>query len=375
MRTRLTAQADGGSGLSQSLGMPKRILEASTTTERAKQRQKLGTLRELTVQPATKRRYDLALQGFLQHLRDNDLDLPRNKNRLDPLVCDYIEFLWFSGKGRGLACDTLASLQDAQPSVKGSLPGAWRLLKTWHVNEVPNRAPPLPQHVVHAMAGWAFFNNWNSFGVSLLIGFYSMLRTGELLKLRAADILCSGRQRQALISLGLTKSGRRQGAAESVVLGYELAVKFTEAWKSCASAATALTPPPAKWRHLFSEALKALNLTKFEFRPYSLRRGGATFFFQQHQSMDRILIQGRWQTQKTARVYLNEGLAVLAQMQLPADHPDLKPFLSVFQSLCKSPKFRTLEPPPVRGRTGGRGRSSKNKSRRAGKALFPERSL
>ena len=81
------------------------------------------------------------------------------------------------------------------------------------------------------MAGWGFFHGHNSFAVSLLIGFYTMLRSGELLGLLSSHILCAPSDRQVLISLGLTKSGKRQGAAESVILGIEAGVRLTQHWK------------------------------------------------------------------------------------------------------------------------------------------------
>ena len=297
--------------------MPKRkLVEAHQPAERAKQRRALGTLRELTVQPATKKRYNKALEAFFVFLKNNDLQLPQQKSALDPVVCDYIEHMWATGLGRAQANDTVAALQDFQPNLRGQLPGAWRLLKTWSVNEVPNRAPPLPEHVVWAMAGWSFFNNYNSFGISLLIGFYTMLRSGEILGLRSSHMMCSAKERQVLISLGFTKGGKRQGAAESVVLGVERVVHLVQRWKQLASASTPLVPSAVKWRSLFSECLHALKLDSFQFRPYSLRRGGATWWFSKHQSLDRILIQGRWAALKTARIYLNEGLAMLARTQI-----------------------------------------------------------
>lgn len=211
--------------------MPKRVLEAHTPAERAAQRSRLGTLRNLTVQPATRRRYEAALTRFMTFLRDEGISLPTNKFLMDPLMCDYLEHLWATGQGRALASDTLAAVQDQQPNLRQCLPGAWRLMKTWNTNEIPNRAPPLPEHIVQAMAGWAFFGGHHSFGVSLLVCFYAMLRTGELLQLRSSHIQCSARQRQALLSLGLTKGGKRHGAAESVVLGFEEAYRFTQRWK------------------------------------------------------------------------------------------------------------------------------------------------
>ena len=82
--------------------MPKRILEAATPEERGKIRRGMGTLRQLTVQPSTRKRYDKALQEFFTFLRHEGLDLPTNKQKVDPLVCDYLEELWATGKGRGL---------------------------------------------------------------------------------------------------------------------------------------------------------------------------------------------------------------------------------------------------------------------------------
>ena len=345
--------------------MPKRkILEASQPEERAKQRRKLGTLRELTVQPATRRRYDKALDAFFVFLKHNELSLPRQQSALDPLLCDYLEHMWSSGLGRAQANDTVAALQDTQPGLRGKLPGAWRLLKTWSVNEIPNRAPPLPEKVVWAMVGWAFFKGHFSFGVSLMIGFYTMLRSGELLSLRSSHLLCSSRERQVLISLGLTKGGKRQGAAESVVLGVERAVFLTQRWKQIANTTTPLVPSAVKWRSLFAECLSALKLERFEFRPYSLRRGGATWWFSKHQSLDRLLIQGRWAAQKTARIYLNEGLAMLARTQIDFNTPLFRSYFQIFNHTAKTLNFSTLEPSARKAESaGGRGKTGLKRRR------------
>ncbi len=343
--------------------MSKRILEGATQSDRAKQRRKLGTLQQLTVQPATRRRYEAAIDDFLRFLQANSLTLPKNRDLLDPIVCDYVEHLWSTGCGRAKASDTLAGLQDFDPKIKHCLPGAWRLLKTWVVNEIPNRAPPLPQHVVHAMCGWAAFRGEFSFAVSLLVGFYGMLRTGEILGLRRTDFSVDGSKRKVLISLGLTKGGKRAGAAESAVIGFDVAVAPLVRWISVASSTKCLTPGPARWRSLFNQALEALKITSFQFRPYSLRRGGATWWFTRHHSLDKILLQGRWQAAKTARIYLNEGLAVLAEMQLPQNDPRLMPYLKQFRHHLSHPTFATLEPPTRVGRAGGRGKGSKAKKK------------
>lgn len=350
----------------------KRVLEALQPQDRAAQRRRLGTLRELTVQPSTKKRYTKATQAFYTFLQKEGVALPKAKQRLDDVLCDYLEHLWASGSGRALANDTVAGLQDLQPDLRHHLPGSWRLLKTWSINEVPNRAPPIPEHVLKAMAGWAFFHGHNSFAVSLLIGFYCMLRTGELLGLQSHNLMTTPRDTKVLIGLGYTKGGKRHGAAESVVLGHEPAVLLTQQWKKIASPSTKLARTIAGWRALFSECLTGLGLEAHQFRPYSLRRGGATHWFAKHQSFDRIMVQGRWHTHKSARIYLNEGLAMLASMALPPTDPKLKPFLSVFSRTISTLNFTTLEPPPKGGRAGGRGRCLKSmKSRGKGGGSTP----
>lgn len=350
--------------------MPKRkLLEAATASDRAKMRRELGTLRNLTVQPATKRRYDRASEAFFDFLRSEKLELPTRKDQLDPLVCDYVEHLWSTGVGRGQANDTVAALQNLQPNLRGQLPGAWRLLKTWAVNEIPNRAPPLPEQVVHSMAGWAFFKGHYSFGVSLLLGFYTMLRSGEILALDSSHIMCSAKEKQALISLGLTKGGKRQGAAESVILGVEPAFRLVTRWKHVAGTYSPLVFSTAKWHTLFSDSLEALGLSDFGFRPYSLRRGGATFWFQRHGNLDKILVQGRWLAQKTARIYLNEGLAMLAKTRINCNEPAILSFMNIYHLTVKRCDFSTLEPPVQTGRTGGRGIGPKRQVTKAMKRV------
>lgn len=47
-------------------------------------------------------------------------------------------------------------------------------------HEVPTRAPPLSESVL-AMVGWAITQEHYTFALSLLVAFYGLLRTGELL--------------------------------------------------------------------------------------------------------------------------------------------------------------------------------------------------
>ena len=315
-------------------------------------RKNLGSLRSLTVQPQTRKRYDEGMERFYDYLARENLNLPKRREHMDHLVSDYVEFLWAEGEGRAVASNFLAALQDKDPKLKGHLPLSWRLMRTWTTNEVPNRAPPLTEAVVKAMVGWSFFHQEIKFGLSLLVAFYGLLRTGELLSLQAWQFHMTAGSEPAVISLGLTKSGKRQGAAESITLTELSVLQLLWQWKQAASPHEFLTPKPHVWRDVFSRCLKALGLTQWNFRPYSLRRGGATALFVKLGSLDRVLILGRWTAVKTAKIYLNSGLAMLADIQIPARL--LRPFHRIFHHHVSS--VRTLEPAQS-SRTGGRGKA------------------
>ena len=340
------------------MGKVKKVhVEGRTTEARQKVRKELGSLRTLTVQPKTRERYDKALEKFWSFLREERLILPKRAQELDGLVGDYVEKLWRSGAGRALASDTVAALQDAEPHIRGQLHGTWRLLRAWSQNEIPNRAPPLPIEVLKAMVGHAFFKQDLAFGLSLLLGFYGVLRTGELLGIRSSDVSIDHPRGPAVISLGLTKGGKRAGSAESITITTDQPLRWLWHWQQQTTSHAALCQSPAAWRKQFNDTLESLNFQDCGFRPYSLRRGGATFWFQKWGSLDRLMLLGRWHAVKTARIYINEGLAIMAEMQLPWNGTN-RYYSRVF-SQSSHQQLPQLEPTP-RGRKGGRGKVQKS---------------
>ena len=80
---------------------------------------------------------------------NNSLEFPRGRHLLDGILCQYLAF---------------AAVQDACPWVRGSIPGAWRLLKACHVNELPNLAPPLPERVLTSLLRFFHLSRWTCYG-------------------------------------------------------------------------------------------------------------------------------------------------------------------------------------------------------------------
>lgn len=118
-----------------------------------RERQRLGSLRNLAVQPATRVRYEKDLNRFLTFLHDEGLQLPTRREWSTSSISGS------RGKGEVWPPMPWHRYKISMQKFGGSsrLPGAWRLVKTWVTHELPNRAPPVPETVLHAMAGWALY--------------------------------------------------------------------------------------------------------------------------------------------------------------------------------------------------------------------------
>ena len=70
-----------------------------------------------------------------------------------------------------------------------------------------------------------------------------------------------------------------------------------------------LRSPALGFRRIFTAGIETLGLTRFGFRPYSLRRGGATHEMRMRGSMEHVLERGRWSSTNSARIYLQDAVA------------------------------------------------------------------
>lgn len=134
----------------------------------------------------------------------------------------------------------MAALQHLQPSLRGHLAGAWRLLKTWAINEIPNRAPPIPEQVVRAMPGWAFSHGRL---------FYAEIGRVDGVEFLPHYVFLKGET--SLDFAGNDLGRKHRGTAESVVLGVESAFRLTHHWQRLAPAGTPFCTNPSKWRFFF----------------------------------------------------------------------------------------------------------------------------
>ena len=188
---------------------------------------------------------------------------------------------------------------------------------------MPQRATPLTPELLMAFAGQAF--RWKQFDLGWLfvVGFTLLLRTGELLSLRAQDVLLSNAG--GVVFLAPSKGAKRSLIPfERVEISEKATVQaFKALLKGKKPGDLLWTSSRQAFMSLWHSVVEALHLKDGCFFPYSLRRGGATSAYRAGSSLDQLVTKGRWQSVSTARLYLDLGLQ--AQVALTSGPPCSSP--------------------------------------------------
>lgn len=292
-----------------------RIPQHKTFQDRKIARSAVGPLRLAKVAKATQKRYNCAVRLFLRFVYFNLGMDATTLDTLDRHLCKYIEFLWCEGGTRNQGNDAICGVQ-FNLGVKKCFLRSWDLMRTWSRIELPTRATPMPAWAVLGMAGYCWLNGLRGTALGLLLGFGGFLRTEELSVLTFGKVYVTSTQ-EIVLNLGFTKSGVRKGAAEMVTISDKPLAKLTSSLLTSSSPTDlVLGMSVFQFRTLFKRVTSALGLDPLRFRPYSLRRGGASHHFLLHHDISTTLFKGRWDSVKAGRVYIVEGVAQLADLQV-----------------------------------------------------------
>jgi integrase len=235
--------------------------------------------------------------------------LPTLYEALDRLMCLYIEELWNDGQGQSTANYALAALHYFVPASRHQLKLAWRLVGAWKKLELPARAGPLSPLMLWAMVGFCRVMDESDLGTLLLVGYHCFLRTGEMVNLRRGDVQCDSKGKAISLKLEFTKGTARRGGTEFILIDDEVVQHRLGKLCTQRQLGELLVPMSiGTFYKFFRNMVLTLELADLNIKAYSLRRGGATFDFQFHNSLPRTLERGRWQHAKTARIYLMDGL-------------------------------------------------------------------
>eukprot|EP00435_Cladocopium_sp_Y103_P037912 s2720_g10.t1 len=285
----------------------------ATQADRRRARRDI-VLEDVGVTKATLERYHLAVSRLCPVL-----ECVNSEFQLDEMISEWVQSEFEDGCPLHLVGDALSGLHHFEPFTRKKLQKSWRLYNIWRRYEVPARAPPITPDICLAMAGWAILHDELVMGALLLLGFHCLMRTGELLQIRPCDFLLDSSG--GLVSIPSSKSGVRNNTRESVTihdsstletvramleLRHQQGFPNTPCWDRSGSA----------FRSLFRRILGELEISELNLRPYSLRRGGATYEMQTHGLMERTLIRGRWKNSNVARLYICDGLSMIPRLRM-----------------------------------------------------------
>ena len=95
-----------------------------------------------------------------------------------------------------------------------------------------------------------------------------------------------------------------------------------------------LAGSPDLFRNWWRQSIAALGLEPAVWRPYGLRRGGASHHYRLGGDLQATVFKGRWSSMTTARIYIVEAMSILAREQLDvAEHPLGKSWLAHLHSV------------------------------------------
>ena len=293
------------------------ILNYECRATRQQQRRRLGTLQTNLVKRITVDRYNHHFNIFVDYLYQTYGRWPVTPQEYDMIVAEYLEVLWDSGDPKTSATYTLASLHYFIPQLRRQLPRSWKLKAIWDKLELPCQAVPLSLEVLFGFVGYFLKVHEDTMALGCLLGFNALLRTGELLSLRVAD--CVTTPHGCILHLQDAKGAQRRLLQEETVIildGLTLQViSMLKEDKAPGDFLVGLSPQQfrTKWNKMKSQ----LGLSSFRYLPYSLRRGGATWFFSLSGSFSQTMLRGRWQHLKTCKLYISEAQLALSQVTLP----------------------------------------------------------
>ena len=300
----------------------------------AQQRKKKGKLSTWIVTARTRARYIKCVNDFIKFVVAWKGRLPAEMVDWDEALCLYVENLYDEGLPKATAQYTAAGLQYFKPSFKHNLGRTWQLLKAWAKAEIPDRAWPFSLMLVQNMIVHQLANSEPLMAVGLWLGFHAFLRTAELCLLRWEDVSFTANNERGVILLRDTKSGQRIAHMEGVTLDDPLLCRLMVALCPVPSKGLIVGLTSGQFRGRFQHIVDLRRLNGLSLRPYSLRRGGATYMFRETGVLSRIMVRGRWASEKSCRLYVMEGVGQLANLRLDQQQR------SVFEA--QSEKFSVL---------------------------------
>ena len=261
---------------------------------------------------------------LLQHLRMSLRELLQHSSRtVDLHLADYIDHLHAAQGSYSYACQAANGLVFYCPRLRGRLHESQQRLRGWKKLAPSVAHPPITLELTALLSVTLAKQGLHAEAVGCLLAFDCLLRVSELTNIRYSDAALpldarfgSSHVRMA-VRLASTKTGANQSVAltepavEQVLLHY-LSVR---SW----AAADFIFPfSPARFRRALARVAADCGLDALQLVPHSFRHGGATRAALMGDSVESIMLRGRWKALESVKNYLQMARARLLLQQIPA---------------------------------------------------------
>ena len=154
-------------------------------------------LEKSRVSPVYRRRLEREYEEFLSWLgRQNSLPQWNSLAWANQLVATYVNHLYESGTSFSRAKHASVAIQTAHHHLRGRLQRPWDALRAWKARLPNKHRLPIVLEVLQCLfikaIDWALASPpegflWLCLGLGLRVGFFGLLRAGELLKLKMQE--------------------------------------------------------------------------------------------------------------------------------------------------------------------------------------------
>ena len=254
---------------------------------------------------------------------------------LDDLAAEYLNCMYQEGESVSAGGHLLSGIKRFMPDLRQVMPKASQYFKNWQKVHQPQRAIPVSWALLQAIAAVFWSQGSESTALMLYLGFQCFLRTAEMLALQYCHLLPHATKPEVAVVIPFAKTSHGNPQV--------LVVYGNHVWSLCCHLKNLNPSTQHLWRGQFADfhrswktAIECLGFAPEDYSPYGIRRGGATWHFLRHKSMDLTLARGRWSHSKTARLYVDDGTLTLAQSKWKASQKrGVKAWLKTSRDLFK----------------------------------------
>ena len=208
----------------------------------------------------------------------------------------------------------VSGIRHFEEGLQKHLFAARRLINAWDRSEHAAKSFPIAVLMMEALAGEALEQGWWLEAVAICVGVAGMFRVMELLTLTAGCISGELGDEAIVVTLLETKTSSRAQRRQHAFIREPQAAALLLTLRAGLQPGDKVfgTLSPKVLRDRLRKLSITCGLQYLLITPHSFRRGGATIRFRQTNSFDRAATEGRWDSVRTARKYVDEAVAELS---------------------------------------------------------------